>query len=178
MSMNMNQQSKQDDSKSLEMILLLVSIIIAWPALLLGVVLRWQIKQRVIEPFPYWMGAGVLGTLGTYWLASHANPYPLFLMMIHDIIPLVSHFGRSTLLRVMFDALPLWERSLLVCPWIVLVLELFSPKNLQAHLLAQERERRAIQTRKSKRAARRVVKAPTLINGKGVFGAVIDNPNE
>ena len=176
--MSMQEQHEQDKSKGLEMFLLFFVIVIAWPALLLGAVTRWQIKQRTTNPFPYWIGAGAVGAIGAMVLVTRENPYPFLLVVLHDLVPLFVQIGIPTLKHFLLDALPLWTRSVLVFPWLALVLELFSPKNLQATLLAQERQRRTIQTRKSRRAARRAVNAPDQINGKGVLGVLIENPNE
>ena len=176
--MNTENQSKQESSKGVDVFLLLVCVVIAWPALLVGVVVRWQIKHRCTDPSPYWIGAAAIGACGALLLVTRENPYPFLLRAVNDITPLLLQMGSGTLTRFVLDIAPVWERSVLVFPWLMLVLELFSPKNLQATLLAQERHRRAMQARKSTHAARRVHKAPDQINGKGVLGALIDNPNE
>jgi hypothetical protein len=74
--------------------------------------------------------------------------------------------------------LPLWERSVLVFPWCILLAELFSKRSLQSDLLTQERRRRAWQARQSRRAARKAAKAPDQINGQAVLGVLIDDPNQ
>lgn len=168
---------RQTNTKELEVFLVLASVIVAWPALLLGTIARWQIKQRTTDPFPYWIGAGAVGALGAIVLITWENPYPFLLLVLHDLVPLVMQIGMPTITHFLHDAIPVWERSILVFPWFLLLIELFSPKNLQASLLAQERRRRAIQASKSKRAARKARNAPNQINGKGVLGVLIDNPN-
>jgi|SRR5450755_1244354 hypothetical protein len=175
--MNANQYPPQENNKSVELFLLLVGVVIAWPALLVGVVARWQIR-RLTEPSPYWVGAGIVGALGALLLATRENPSPFLFAVLHDVVPLALHTSSATLKQFLLDALPLWARSLLLFPWCTLILELFSTKNLQTTLLTQERQRRATQARKSQSAARRAAKAPDQINGKAVLGALIDNPNE
>jgi hypothetical protein len=176
--MNTENQSKQESSKGLDLFLMLVCLVIAWPALLLSVVVRWQIKHRCTDPSPYWIGAAAIGACGALLLVTRENPYPFLLTAANDITPLLLQTSSATLTRFVRDCIPLWERGVLVFPWLMLALELFSPKNLQATLLAQERHHRAMQASKSKHAARRVHNAPDQINGKGVLGALIDNPNE
>jgi hypothetical protein len=176
--MNAENQPKQENSKGLDIFLVLVCVVIAWPALLVSVVVRWQIKRQCTDPSPYWIAAAAIGACGALLLVTRENPYPFLLRAASDITPLLLQMDSGTLTRFVRDLLPVWERSVLVFPWLMLVLELFSPKNLQATLLAQERRRRAIQTSKSTHAARRIRKAPDQINGKGVLGALIDNPNE
>jgi hypothetical protein len=175
--MTNQEQRTPENGKGLEMFLVFVAFVLAWPALLLGVVIRWQIKQRTTDPFPYWLGAGVVGACGAIVLITQVNPSPFFFPVMNDITPLVFHMGMSTLKQFALDALPLWERSILVFPWFSLLLELFGPKNLQASLLAKERHRQALQIRKSQRAARRAAKAPDQINGHAILGALIDDPN-
>jgi hypothetical protein len=175
--MSANQQPQQENTKGLEMFLLFVGIILAWPALLLSVVARWQIRKHTTEQYPYWI-AGAIGFIGALWLATHANPYPFLLTTLHDIVPLMFHLGMATFTRFMVDALPLWERSLLLSPLCTVLLELFGTKSLQTRLLDQERQRRAAQAKKSQDAARKAAKAPDQINGKMVLGPLIDNPNE
>ncbi len=175
--MNDKQSSPQDNNKSMEVFVLLVGVVLAWPALLLGVVARWQIK-RLAEPLPYWIGAGILGAVGALLLVTRENPSPLLLAVVHDVVPLILHSSRATLMQCVHDVLPLWVRSLLVFPWCILILELFSTRSLQSTLLAQERHRRVSQVKNSQRAARKAAQAPDQINGKAVLGALIDNPNE
>jgi hypothetical protein len=176
--MNTENQPKQENSKGLDIFLVLVCLVIAWPALLVSVVARWQIKHHCTDPSPYWIGAAAIGACGALLLVTRENPYPFLLRAISDSTPLLLQMNRRTLLHFVLDIAPVWERSVLVSPWLMLVLELFSPKNLQATLLAQERHRRTMQANKSKYAAHRIRKAPDQINGKGVLGALIDNPNE
>jgi hypothetical protein len=174
--MSTNQQPTQENTKGIEMFLFGVGVILAWPALVLGAVARWQIKQHTTEHYPYWI-AGALGGIGALWLATHSNPYPFLLTTLHDIVPLVFHTSTSTLTRFVLDALPLWERSILVFPLFVVLLEIFGTRSLQATLLAKERQRRAMQARKSQRAAGKAANAPPIIKKKGVFGALIDDLN-
>jgi hypothetical protein len=175
--MSQENQSRQESTKGLELFLLLACLVIAWPALFLGVIARWQIN-RTTEPYPYWIGAGIVGVLSIMLLITRTNPYPVLLTVMNDLEPLVLHLSAPTISHFLRDAIPMWERSILVFPWLVLGLELFLPKNLQATLLAQERHHQVIQAHKSRRAARNARKAPNQINGKGVLGALIDNPND
>jgi hypothetical protein len=159
------------------MFLLFVALLVAWPALLLAVLARWYIKQHSTNPALYWIGAGVLGALGALLLATRANPYPLFQLVIDDLVELALPKSPITFTHFLGDALPLWERSLLVFPWLTLLLELFGTTSLQTTLLTQERRRREIQTKKSQRAARKATNAPDQLNGNAVLGALIDNLN-
>ncbi len=175
--MSTENQPRQNNDKWLEMALLLVGAVVAWPALLIGAVVRLFIKQRTTNPQPYWILVVVFGVAGTLLLYAYANPYPFLLVLFHDVLPLLLHMDGSTLRRFFLDALPLWERSVLAFPICTLVIELFSPKNLEQTLLAQERQRKATQLHRSKEAVKKTRKAPKQINGKGVLGALIEDPN-
>jgi hypothetical protein len=176
--MSQDQQPSQESKKQLEVALLLVALLLAWPAFLLGIVSRQLVKHHTDDPFVYWLGAGILGAVSAWFLYAHANSYPFLLLLAPDVGPLVLHLSRTSAMHFALDALPLWERSILLFPWVTLVIELFTPKHLEASLLAQERQRRAIQAKKSQRAARKAAKAPDQISGKAILGALIDNPNE
>ena len=176
--MNHDQQNRPDNDKRLEVALLLISALLAWPAFLLGATSRQLIKRHTDDPFLFWIGAGVLGAIGAWVLYRYENPYPFFLTLSYDIAPLVLHLSGKTVAHFALDALPLWERSILLFPWLTLLIELFTPTSLEDTLRAQERKRRTIQRQKSKRAARLARKAPDFLNGQGVLGTLIDNPND
>ena len=176
--MNNDQQNKQYNEIWLEMALLLICLVLAWPAFLLGALSRQIIKHHTNDPFLFWIGAAIVGTVGAWVLYRYENPYPFLLTLSDDIVPLVLHLSIKTAGHFAFDALPLWERCTLLFPWVTLLIELFTPKSLQDTLLVQERKRRALQHHKSKRAARLAQKAPDFLNGQGVLGTLIDNPND
>ncbi|SRR5581483_6374490 len=171
-----NQPRSGKDTK-LEMLLVAVGLLLAWPALIMAYVTRLIIK-RTRHAHLYWLLVGGLGLAGALLLYLRANIYPLVLTESRDIAPLVFHLNGTTILRFLSDAWPVWAWSMCVFPWLALLIELLSPRSLGEHLLAQEKRRRARLARKSKRAARKVRKAPEQINGKGVLGILIENPNE
>jgi hypothetical protein len=176
--MSTENHPRQSDDLWMEALVILVGVLVAWPAVLIGAVAHVVVKQRAPDPFPYWVGAGVLGSVGAWFLYAHANPYPLLVTVLRDIVPLALHLSGGTLRHFVEDALPLWERSVLLFPWLTLLIEIFAPKNLQASLLALERRRRAIQAKKSRRAAHKATRAPDQIHGHAILGALIENPNE
>jgi hypothetical protein len=178
MSTRTNDQPRRDEDLWFEALIILVAILMVWPAVLLGLVVRFLVKWKAPDPLPYWLGAGILGGIGVWFLCTHANPYPLLLVALPDLAPLAIHPGIATLTHFVKDAFPLWERSLLLFPWCTLLLEFFGPKNLQARLLANERQRKASQEKKGRRAARRATRAPDQLHGRAILGALIDNPNE
>lgn len=57
--MSSEHQPRLPESKGLEIALVLLGMIVAWPAFLVGVVARFFIKQRTSDPFPYWIAAGL-----------------------------------------------------------------------------------------------------------------------
>jgi hypothetical protein len=171
--MSQENQPRQETDKRLEVVLLLVALLIALPAFV-----RLLVKRSTNAPFPYRMCAGVLGALGAWFLYAHANPSSLLLGLARDVKPLALYLSRASVLHVMLDILPMWERSVLLFPWLTLLIELFAPKSLQETLLAQESRHHAIQVSKSQQAAHIAQKAPDQINGKAVLGVLIDNPNE
>lgn len=175
--MSMQQQSPQQHHNGSDSWLLLVAVLLAWPALLSGALLRKLIKRDPTRQTWYWLGMGMLGAGGLAFLIARANPYPLLPALVHDLVGLFLHTGLSAVKRLIEDALPLWERSLLLVPGMTLVLELFGPKNFRASLLAQQRQRKVLQRQQSRRAARKAGKAPDQIHGQAVLGALIDNPN-
>jgi hypothetical protein len=65
----------------------------------------------------------------------------------------------------------------LLIPWSSVLIDLFIPRQLSQTLLTQEHQRRAIQTRHSRQAARRAIHAPDQINGKGVLGVLVEQTN-
>ena len=132
--MNTENQSKQESSKGVDVFLLLVCVVIAWPALLVGVVVRWQIKHRCTDPSPYWIGAAAIGACGALLLVTRENPYPFLLRAVNDITPLLLQMGSGTLTRFVLDIAPVWERSVLVFPWLMLVLETLQPEEFTSHL--------------------------------------------
>jgi hypothetical protein len=166
------------DDQSVIKVLLLVGTVIAWPALFLALLFHLLMKQQTRNQHLFWISAGILGLGGVAWLFARANPSPFLLQAWSDFPSLISHWSKTTAFHLLRDLLPLWERSVLLFPICLLMMELFRPKNLQASLLAQERQHRTIQVRKSKRATHRARKAPDQINGKGVLGVLIDNPND
>jgi hypothetical protein len=175
--MSTQQPSPQERRSGPDPWLLLVAVLLAWPALLLGALLRKLIKRDPTRQHWYWVSLGLLGAGGLVFLVTRANPYPLLPALVHDLVGLFLHAGPIALKRLVEAALPVWERSLLLMPGLTLVLELFGPKNFRATLLTQERQRKAIQIRQSQRAARKAGNAPDQIKGQAVLGALIDNPN-
>ncbi|HEY7418702.1 MAG TPA: hypothetical protein VH593_26220 [Ktedonobacteraceae bacterium] len=178
MSMRMNDQPRRDQDLWFEALIILLVVLMVWPAMLLGVVVRFLVKWKAPAPLLYWIGAGILGGVGAWFLYTHANTYPLLVTALSDVAPLAIHPSMITFTRFVRDALPLWERSLLLFPWCALLLELFGPKNLQARLLASERQRKASQEKKGRRAARKATSAPDQLHGHAILGALVDNPNE
>ncbi|HLI87873.1 MAG TPA: hypothetical protein VKV37_04220 [Ktedonobacteraceae bacterium] len=177
--MSMQQSpSSQGSDKGIELFVLVICLLVAWPAVLLGLIARGLIKRHTIAPFPYWIGAGALGALGTIVLLTRLNPSPFVPIVEQDLVALLLHLSMATFLHFVYGVLPLWERSVLVFPWCILLAELFSKRSLQSDLLTQERRRRAWQARQSRRAARKAAKAPDQINGQAVLGVLIDDPNQ
>ncbi len=175
--MNGQQPSPQERHNGPDPWLLMLAALLAWPALLLGTLLRKLIKRDPARQTWYWLSLGLLAVGGLTFLVARANPYPLLPALVHDLVILFLHPGQPAITRLLEDALPLWERSLLLVPGLALVLELFGPKNFRASLLAQQRQQKAIQRQQSQRAARKAGKAPDQIHGQAVLGTVIDNPN-
>jgi hypothetical protein len=178
MSTRTNDQPRRDEDLWFEAIIILLAVLMVWPAMLLGVLVRLLVKWKAPAPLLYWIGTGILGGIGAWFLCTHANPYPLLVTALSDVAPLAIHPSMETLTRFVKDALPLWERSLLLFPWCTLLLEFFGPKNLHARLLASERQRKVNQEKKSRRAARKAIRTPDQIHGHAILGALIENPNE
>ena len=167
-------QHHTDMGRWAEIALVVVVLLAAWPALLLAVVARLCIK-RASHPQWLWIGATCFGLAGAIFLYLRADIYPLFRVELSDVVLLFLYFSRVSLTRLLLAAWPVWVRSLLIFPLIAVLMEFFSPKNLQEQLFAQERRRLSRQERKRRQAARKVRKAPAQVNGQGVFGVLIDD---
>ncbi|HET8911296.1 MAG TPA: hypothetical protein VFN23_07530 [Ktedonobacteraceae bacterium] len=175
--MQQNQQPRQGDDKRVEALLFFVALLLAWPAFLLGAVCYHLLKRYTKGAFFYWLGAGMLGVLGAWVLWTHANPVRLLIALEHDVFPLALHFSKANAIHFVLDALPLWERSLFLFPWMILLFQAVRPKRFEMTLLGKERHKRAIQARKSARAARKAAHVPDTVNQKGVFGVLIEDLN-
>ena len=167
-------QRPTDVGRWAEIVLIVVVMLAAWPALLLAVFARLCIK-RASHPQPLWIGAACLGLAGAIFLYLRADIYPLFRVELSDVVPLFLHFNRVSLTRLLLAAWPVWVRSLLVFPLVAALMEFFSPRNLQGQLFAQERKRLAGQEHKRRQAARKVRKTPDQINGQAVLGVLIED---
>ncbi len=175
--MSTENQPRQNQNTLFEIGLLLVVVVLAWPALLLGAITRLGIKNGTTNAQLSWVLTGIFGGACALFLYLYVNPYLFLLVLFHDVAPLFLHIGGVTFRRFLVDALPVWERSVLLFPLCALVIELFSHTSLEQTLLSQERQRQARQTQKSKQSAIKVRKAPDHINGKGVLGALIEDLN-
>lgn len=154
-------------------LILLASV--AWPALLAGYALKTGGKRYI--PRYYWFlvtGFSILGML----LLFVVNVASLLHAALQDITPLILDFGLSALLRFLAHVWLVWLGSLCLFPLCTLLLELLSPRRMEDELLALERERHAIQERKSQRAAHKVLTAPYQIDGKAIMGVFIDDPSQ
>lgn len=174
MSTTNQDQHHADTIKWAEIVLIVVVLLAAWPALLLAVVARLCIK-RASHPHWLWIGAICLGLTGAVFLYFRTNIYPLFRVELSDAILLCLHFNRAFLMRLLFAAWPVWVHTLLLFPLVAALVEFFSTGDLQGQLFAQEQRRSARQERKRRQAARKVRKAPDQINGQGVLGVLIED---
>lgn len=174
MSTKYQDQRPADTGKWAEIALVVVVVLAAWPALLLAVVARLCIK-RAGYPQWLWIGAACFGMAGAIFLYLRADIYPLFRAELRDVVPLFLHFNKTSIIRLLLAAWPVWVRSLLVFPLVAALMEFFSPKTLQGQLFAQEQKRLERQERKRRRAARKVRKSPDQINGQGVLGVLIED---
>jgi hypothetical protein len=157
-----------------EIALVVIVLLAAWPALLLAVVARVCIK-RASHPQWLWISAACFGLVGAIFLYLRADMYLLFRVELSDVVLLFLHFNRTSVIHLLLAAWPVWVRSLLVFPLVAALMEFFSPKNLQEQLFAKERRRLVGQERKRRRAVRKARKAPDQINGQGVLGVLIED---
>lgn len=168
-------QTASDPMWPLTAFLLGVALVLAWPALFLGLLIglagkRWQF------PLLAWLGLAVLGLGGLWLLCLHVGIMPIFNMMIRHIPPFTSWSNGHVLLTFLPYLSPLWVRSLLVTPLFALVIHLF-PKRMEEHLLRQENERLSRQEQASRRAKRRLRRVPDQMDGKAILGTIIRQPH-
>lgn len=175
--MSQHNQSPQPTTRGLDLFFILIGLLLAWPAMFVSFLIHWSLKRHPSWQASTRISAAILGALGALVL-TRTTPVPIALTAFHALESLIVHRENSMLLLFLQDALPVWERTLLVFPWGILLLDLVLPKSLQATLMEEERQRRRRQVQRSRHAARKALKAPQQINGKGVLGAVIDNPNQ
>jgi hypothetical protein len=167
-------QTSSDPLWPLTAFLLGVALVLAWPALFLGLLIglagkRWQF------PLLAWLGLAVLGLGGLWLLCLHVGIMPIFNMIIRHVPPLTSWSNLHVLSAFLPYLSPIWVRSLLVTPLFALVIHLF-PKRMEEHLLRQENDRLSRQERASRRAKRRVRHVPDQIKEKAILGTIIRPP--
>ncbi len=172
---NDTQRSRGTEELWLHVVLFLCTMLLAWPALFVGFLLRAVLKQST-NPRLHWLLATGLGLSAAAFLYLRGNIYPLVLAEANHVVPLILHTSGATVMQLLTSAWPVWFRSILLSPLVAALIEFFSAKSLEVRLLTQERQRRSRQQRTSHQAARRVRKAPTQIHGQAVFGAVIEDP--
>lgn len=164
-------QTPADTAFPLTALLLGIALVLAWPALLLGLLIglagkRWQF------PLLAWLGLTVLGLGGLWLLCFHTGTALALHRMIQHIPPFTSWSHLPVLLAFLPFLSPFWLRSLLITPLFALAVHLL-PTHMEEQLLRQERERVSAQERASRRAKRRVRRVPDQLEGKAVLGSII-----
>ncbi len=155
-------------------IVLLVALILAWPAVLLGLLVGWTIKRREL-PALVWPLLLVLGLGGLWLIVTHLSYGSLFQAMTNAIPPFTRWNHLETWRTFLPFLFPLWVRSLLLLPLGSLLIFLV-PQSMEQHLLSQEKRAQARRERASYRASRLVARVPDQIKGHAVLGVSIDDP--
>ncbi len=155
-------------------IVLIVALVLAWPAVLFGVLLGWTIKRREL-PAIVWPLLLVIGLGGCWLLVAHLSYVSLFQAMTNAIPPFTRWNHLETWRTFLPFILPLWVRSLLVIPLGSLLIFLI-PQNMEEQLLSQEKRAQSRWERARRRARRLVDRAPDQMKGHAVLGVSIDPP--
>src|SRR5437899_848496 len=108
-------QTQTDSSFPLLELVMAIAMLLAWPALLLGLLIgfagkRWQF------PLLAWGGLAVLGLGGLWLMCFHIGTIAALHIMIQHIPPLTTWAHLDTLRTFLPYMFPLWLRSVLVTP--------------------------------------------------------------
>lgn len=149
--------------------------LLAWPPLLLGVILRLMLKHREF-PLIVWFLVGFLGLGGLWLIIAHTGYIRSFQTMTKAILPSTRWSWNGAVQFAIHYMTPLWLDSLLVTPLCAALLELLLPKSLEERLLAQDRDEQAKHERATKRAKRKLQRLPAHIKEQAVIGVVVKSP--
>lgn len=154
---------RQEAQVSVFLIVLVVGVLLAAPALVVGVVVLWWAKrlwQRVA------VGIGVLvGAVVLYFLRDR------LLLVVEDVVWAVVD---ADVMSVVMGVGQLWLLTLPTAPVFALVLPLVRLRNPEQVELGVERRKDAAKERRRERARRKVATAPEQIDGELVLGAAAE----
>ncbi|HET8844325.1 MAG TPA: hypothetical protein VFN35_22855 [Ktedonobacteraceae bacterium] len=168
MSSSSQQQQNAPDPLLAIVVLLVFTLLFAWPAMLVGLFLGWCGKLWQFPRFVWFLLAG-LGVLGLWLVWTQMGVLHVLQTLLHAIPPFTTWNHWETW-RVFLPLLfPFWLRSLCLIPLASLTVHLF-PKRMEEQLLSKERDRLARQEAASRRAIHALRKVPDAVKGKAVIG--------
>jgi hypothetical protein len=159
----------------------LIALVLALPALAIGVVLQRLTSARSWS-FPLWFVLTFIGAGLVYYLHTHGLERMITAQLMDYALAIKQHHADVTqwnLSRLWSETWPVWVRTLAVAPVVAFWRELEASGNGDSAeiLHQQERERQRLVARSKSRATRRTRRPgriPDAVNGQMVVGVPID----
>jgi hypothetical protein len=160
----------------------LIALVLALPALAIGVVLQRLTLARSWS-FPLWFVLTFMGAGLVYYLYTHGLDRMISAQLMDYALAIKQHHADVTqwnLSRLWSETWPVWVRTLAVVPVVAFWRELEASGNGDSaeNLHQQEWERQRLIARSKSRATRRTRRPgriPDAVNGQMVVGVPIDD---
>ena len=167
---------------SLALIICLVAVVLALPALAVGMVLQRLTSTRPWS-FPLWFVLTLVGAGLIYYLSTHGLDRMIAAQLMDYVLAVKRYhadIAQWNLSRLWSETWPVWVRTLAVTPAVAFWRELEASGNGDStrFLHQQERERQRLVARSKSRATRRThhpERIPDAVHGQMVVGVSIDD---
>jgi hypothetical protein len=167
---------------SLGLIICLVAVVLALPALAAGTVLQRLTSGRPWS-FPLWFVLTVVGAGLTFYLSTHGLDKMIAAQLTDCVLAVKRHhadIARWNLSRLWSETWPVWVRTMAVTPIVAFwrALEASGHGDSAGILHQQERGRQRLVARSKSRATRRArhpERIPDTVHGQMVVGVPIDD---
>jgi len=167
---------------SVILIMSLVAVVLALPALALGMVLQRLTSARPWS-FPLWFVLTLIGAGLLFYLSTHGLDRMITAQLTDYVLAIKRHhadIAQWNISRLWSETWPVWVRTLVVTPIIALwrTLEAGGNSDSASFLHQQEWKRQRRVARSKSRASRRThhpERIPDAVNGQMVIGVSIDD---
>jgi len=167
---------------SVILIMSLVAVVLALPALALGMVLQRLTSARPWS-FPLWFVLTLIGAGLLFYLSTHGLDRMITAQLTDYVLTIKRHhadIAQWNISRLWSETWPVWVRTLVVTPIIALwrTLEAGGNSDSASFLHQQEWKRQRRVARSKSRASRRThhpERIPDAVNGQMVIGVSIDD---
>jgi hypothetical protein len=167
---------------SVILIMSLVAVVLALPALALGMVLQRLTPARPWS-FPLWFVLTLIGAGLLFYLSTHGLDRMITAQLTDYVLAIKRHhadIAQWNISRLWSETWPVWVRTLVVTPIIALwrTLEAGGNSDSASFLHQQEWKRQRLVARSKSRASRRThhpERIPDAVNGHMVIGVSIDD---